>query len=219
MSWQRARTEEKKTERKEAIYQAALKLFKDHGYDKVSLNSIAREAKFSKSNLYRYFSSREEIYLNIFSDLFVEWSEECITQLQKTSAPSNAEQVARLWVSTTKKYPSLLDLAPLLFHSLEQNSSYEQLLSFKSKVLQVVTSLTRELIRLLPTLGHKEASKLIITSHATLASAWAAAKYNETLASIYQLEPYKDLTPDFDHDAVQTMEVIIYGCLEKSNKD
>jgi len=62
MNWQRARTDEKKNERKEAIYQAALTLFKKNGYDKVSFNGIAAEAGFTKSNMYRYFSSKEDIF-------------------------------------------------------------------------------------------------------------------------------------------------------------
>jgi AcrR family transcriptional regulator len=41
MNWQRARTDDKKNERKEAIYQAALTLFKDKGYEGVSFNAIA----------------------------------------------------------------------------------------------------------------------------------------------------------------------------------
>jgi len=37
MNWQRARTDEKKNERKEAIHKAAFTLFKKNGYDNVSL--------------------------------------------------------------------------------------------------------------------------------------------------------------------------------------
>jgi len=75
MNWQRARTDENKNERKEAIYKAAFSLFKKNGYDKVSFNGIAAEAGFTKSNMYRYFSSKEEIFLNIFANLFEAWFE------------------------------------------------------------------------------------------------------------------------------------------------
>ncbi|WP_033078907.1 TetR/AcrR family transcriptional regulator [Thalassotalea sp. ND16A] len=46
MNWQRARTDEKKNERKEAIFKAAFALFKKRGYDNVSFNSIAAEAGY-----------------------------------------------------------------------------------------------------------------------------------------------------------------------------
>nr|WP_297290938.1 TetR/AcrR family transcriptional regulator [Oceanicoccus sp.] len=69
MNWQRARTNENKSKRKEAIYKAAFELFKKNGYDNVSFNGIAAEAGFTKSNMYRYFSSKEEIFLTVFSGL------------------------------------------------------------------------------------------------------------------------------------------------------
>lgn len=50
-----------------------MRLFKKRGYENVTLNGIAVEAGFTKSNLYRSFSSREEIFLSIFSGLFSEW--------------------------------------------------------------------------------------------------------------------------------------------------
>jgi AcrR family transcriptional regulator len=70
MNWQRATTDEKKVERKEAIYKAALLLYKKKSYESISFNAIAVEAGFTKSNMYRYFSSKEEIFLNIFAQLF-----------------------------------------------------------------------------------------------------------------------------------------------------
>ena len=74
MNWQRATTDEKKNERKDVIYSAALALFKENGYDKVSFNGIAAKAGFTKSNMYRYFSSKEEVFLSIFAALFKQWT-------------------------------------------------------------------------------------------------------------------------------------------------
>lgn len=50
MNWQRARTEENKSTKKEAIFNAAFLLFKRDGYEKVSFNNIAVTAGFAKSN-------------------------------------------------------------------------------------------------------------------------------------------------------------------------
>ncbi len=90
MSWQRARTDEKKSERKVAICDAAVTLFKKSGYDNVSFNGIASEAGFTKSNMYRYFSSKEEIFLNIFSDLFGNWVDECVKLLDLSHAATSS---------------------------------------------------------------------------------------------------------------------------------
>ncbi len=47
--------------RKNKILKSAKKLFIKYGFDKVSLNQIAKDAEFGKSTLYHYFSSKNEI--------------------------------------------------------------------------------------------------------------------------------------------------------------
>lgn len=52
----------KKTELYEKILDTAEKLFTRYGYSKTSLKMIAEKCFISKSNIYRYFTSKEEIY-------------------------------------------------------------------------------------------------------------------------------------------------------------
>jgi AcrR family transcriptional regulator len=47
------------------ILDSAEKLFVDKGYAATSINDIAKEADFSRTSIYQYFSSKEEIYLHI----------------------------------------------------------------------------------------------------------------------------------------------------------
>lgn len=122
MNWQRARTEEKKNERKAAICSAAFELFREHGYDAVSLNGIAAKAGFTKSNMYRYFTSREEIFLNIFTTLFEERAQDYCTRLEKLKTGIGVEPFAKAWVTVFLRKPEFLDMIPLLFISLEKTA-------------------------------------------------------------------------------------------------
>jgi TetR/AcrR family transcriptional regulator len=49
----------------QAILDAAVQLFSKHGFDGVSMRTIAQEAGVSKSNIYHHFRSKEELYLAI----------------------------------------------------------------------------------------------------------------------------------------------------------
>ncbi len=51
--------------RMELILDSAEKLFVEKGYAATSINDIAAEADFSRTSIYQYFSSKEEIYLHI----------------------------------------------------------------------------------------------------------------------------------------------------------
>jgi len=211
MNWQRARSDENKNERKQAIYQAALNLFKDKGYDKVSFNAIAVEAGFTKSNMYRYFSSKDDIFLSVFAELFVQWVEDFSQQLQTLAEDAEANAFAKAWVNTLLAQTKLLDLMPILFTSLERNSSFEQLLEFKRLSMQLLFGLTLDITRIYPDISGERAFKLLTLSYAATANSWAANQQSEALEKIYQLEEFQLLKPDFEQDLTSSIEIIISG--------
>jgi len=215
MNWQRARTDEKKNERKEAIHKAAFTLFKKNGYDNVSFNGIASEAGFTKSNMYRYFSSREEIFLNIFAGLFKKWVEDCIEKLQRLDQEETINIFAKTWVESHMSHKQFLDLTPILFVSLERNSSYEQLLDFKKLAKGLLYMLSIEITRIYPDIHIDKAFKFLNLSFAATSSFWAASTQNEALKKIYEQEMFKDLETTFEEDLASSIEVIIKGLKAK----
>jgi len=214
MNWQRARTDDKKNERKDAIYQAALSLFKEKGYEGVSFNAIASEAGFTKSNMYRYFSSKEEIFLNIFKSLFEDWSVDCTQKLQALKQNPDVSEFAQTWVASHTPHPQFLDLTTILFISLEANSSYEQLLEFKTRSMELLYQLAVEISKVYPQFDNEKAFRFLTLSFAASGNYWAAeSKQNDALHKIYQLEPFKDMKPDYEKNLIASVEVIIRGLL------
>jgi len=217
MNWQRARTEDKKNERKEAIYEAAFTLFKKKGYENVSFNGIAVEAGFTKSNMYRYFSSREEIFLNIFSVLFEKWVADCLKQLGKLKVNENVEQFSKIYVKTLKRHSEFLDLTPLMFISLEKNSSYEQLIEFKRLAKNLLYGITLEISRIFPEIKNERAFKFLNLSHAATTNYWAGTMQNDSLRKVYKLEEFKELKPNFEKDLTSAIEIIVHGLKAMEN--
>ncbi len=211
MNWQRARTDEKKNERKEAIYKAAFTLFKKNGYDNVSFNGIASEAGFTKSNMYRYFSSKDEIFLNVFAELFENWVEDCCKRLQKLKQDEEIKHFSKTYVNSLMSHQQFLDLTPILFLSLEKNSSFEQLLEFKKLAKNLLYKITIEISRIYPDIRGEKAFKFLSLGHAATSSYWAAATQNETLKKIYQQDEFKELKPSFEKDLTTSIEIFIHG--------
>ena len=69
----RARSEEAKSERMDAIIAAADTLLRRSGYDRMTMQAVAVEAGLAKGTLYLYFSSREVLVLAVYGRLFDEW--------------------------------------------------------------------------------------------------------------------------------------------------
>ncbi len=59
------RKEREKTERKKAIVVAAERVFFSKGYEKSTMDDVAKEAELSKGTLYLYFDSKESLYFEI----------------------------------------------------------------------------------------------------------------------------------------------------------
>ncbi len=212
MNWQRATTDEKKSERKIAIYEATLTLFKQKGYDKVSFNGIASQAGFTKSNMYRYFSSKEEIFLSIFADLFQSWFEDIFATLKSQPQNIEAADFAKQWTKSYAAHQQFLDLTPILFTSLESNSAYEQLLDFKTLSLDLLYQLAVEISRIYPALQGEKPFQFLTLSFAATANYWAAqTQQNEALEKIYQLDQFQALKPNFEKSLSDSITIIIKG--------
>lgn len=87
------RIEKEKLLRKNLILDAAVKTFARLGYDRTTVNDIAREAGYSKSNLYFYFKNKDEILFELIEDVIryraeelrklVEFEEKAIDKLRR----------------------------------------------------------------------------------------------------------------------------------------
>lgn len=67
------RKERQKTEMREAILSAALKLFSDKGFDNVTMRNIADEIEYSVGTIYLYFKDKGEIFFELHNRGFAEF--------------------------------------------------------------------------------------------------------------------------------------------------
>ncbi|WP_037906527.1 TetR/AcrR family transcriptional regulator [Actinacidiphila yeochonensis] len=58
----------KKARTRDAIADAAVSLFLERGFDRVSVNDVASAAEISKPTLFRYFPTKEDLVLHRFAD-------------------------------------------------------------------------------------------------------------------------------------------------------
>ncbi|MCB0420561.1 MAG: TetR family transcriptional regulator [Bdellovibrionales bacterium] len=219
MDWQRARTPEKIEERKEAILAAAKELFQKNAYENISLNGIAAHAGFTKSNVYRYFSTREEIFLTIFVELLEKWSRSILKMYKNFDNPVDLHSFSKDFIEVTTKHQRFLELCSLVFISLEKNSSAEQLIEFKKYTLSLFSEHHRELKRLFPELTFLGTVTFLKMAHATLSLLWSSSNPNETLKEVLRTPEFQPLAPDFSKEAVFAIAILLEGILAPSNQD
>jgi AcrR family transcriptional regulator len=83
----RERIAREREARSNLILDSAERLFVEKGYLETSINDIAEAAEFSRTSVYQYFASKEEIYLRIL-DRYGDLLTERVTRATGGSAPA-----------------------------------------------------------------------------------------------------------------------------------
>jgi AcrR family transcriptional regulator len=174
-SFQRARKPDEKAHRQRAILEAAALLFEAEGLNGVSLNAVARRARLAKSNLYRYFESREAILLALLNDDMVAYVASLEDGLARLSGRIDVQAVARVCAQTIDAAPRLCALLAALSTVLEQNISEEGVANYKRGVLRLGLRLSNALRAALPSFPAHATGPFLRYLHAVIAGLYPIA--------------------------------------------
>ncbi|HTD14989.1 MAG TPA: TetR family transcriptional regulator [Chthoniobacterales bacterium] len=134
--FQRARQPAQIEQRREAILQAALTLFQSRGLENVSLNDIAREVGLAKSNIYRYFDSREHIYLVVLQRLAAQFEQRIYTELENLKGKRTVAKVADALIAAYLASPEYGELITVVNSVLEKRLTPELVVNFRTVFLE-----------------------------------------------------------------------------------
>ena len=129
-NYQRARSHEEKNERLSSILSAAESMFAENAYEACNLNVIAAAVGITKTALYRYFRSKELIFLEIYKHQLTE----IVPSLQVCLQKKDAVGLSALLSSR----PLFCRLSAILTTVLERPLTVAEARSFKLTVLQLL---------------------------------------------------------------------------------
>jgi AcrR family transcriptional regulator len=182
----RARRPEQKLQRREAILDAARELALRHGVRDVSLGGVAAAVGLAKSNVTRYFGTREEIYLELAAEEWRGWGEAVAARLHPASG---AHAVVAALAETLAERPLLCDLLGNVSLSLEYNVSLEAARVFKRTVLGVVGDIGTAIGESGADLTASEGGELAGAAAALAGALHPMANPSPVLAALYAEDP------------------------------
>ena len=103
------------TERHDRILNAALKEFTQQGYDNASTNVIAREAGFSKSLMFHYAGSKQNLFISVY-EFFTDLMQKeyfALMNYKEKDIFKRLRQSYLLQIDLIKRYPFILDVKKL----------------------------------------------------------------------------------------------------------
>lgn len=213
MGFERARQPEHKEQRRAAILSAAETLFDAHGLRDVSLSAIAREAKSSKANLYRYFESREAIYLTILAREYESFIALLEQKLAPQSGSNDADEVARVLARELAGRPRLVHLSSLVGSVLEQNVSVEGVRNFKREVAHSLLRFLNCLHAAMPALDIPTCERALTFIVAFGGGIYHSTSPGPTVQELLKEPEFEWMKRDFESTVYDHTRVVLRGLL------
>jgi AcrR family transcriptional regulator len=125
--FQRARRPEQREARRQAILDAAAAMLAEHPVTEISLRELSRRVGLAKSNVLRYFETREEVFLELLHRSARDW----LAELGQRLAEPNGTDPATVLADSLIGRPLLCELISVAASVLERNISVAVARRFK----------------------------------------------------------------------------------------
>jgi AcrR family transcriptional regulator len=193
-TFQRARSDEQRAIRHQTILDTATAMLEEMPVSELSLNELSRRVGLAKSNVLRYFDSREAVLLELLDSLTREWLEHLSRQLPsavnaRAGFERRAEQLAGALARSLAERPVLCDLISAQAGVLEHNVSTDTILSFKRRGVASAITLVGLIRQVLPELSEDQAWRLVVATFLMTSSLWAYANPPQAVCDAYEQIP------------------------------
>lgn len=211
----RARRDEAKQERRQAILDAAWNMFQRTPYQSITMADVARRCDLAKGTVYLYFRTKEELFLHIEQDQLEAWFDEVDGKLKGPRI--DAGSLAGYLAASLGERPGLVRLLAMLHSVLEQNIDFETALSFKQMLVRRMTRTGGLLEASLGFLAPGEGMLLLLRIHALIVGLHSLADPVPVAVEVL-LEPGMDvLAIDFNREFLETLQALLRGMENRHN--
>ena len=112
--------------RKQEIVDACERLYQTMSFKDITIKEIGQVTSFTRTSIYNYFQTKEEIFLALYEREYVLWNEDLRSIIEGHESMSHQE-LADLVAASIAHRPQLLKLLAMNNFDIEENSRAEQL--------------------------------------------------------------------------------------------
>ncbi|MER5757856.1 TetR family transcriptional regulator [Streptomyces sp. NPDC002082] len=191
--FQRARSEEQREIRRRVILDTAAAMLEEGPVGEITLNELSRRAGLAKSNVLRYFESREAILLELLDRLWRSWTADLpalLTAGIDRDAPVGlrGDQFAAALAASVADRRVLCDLLSSQAGVLEHNVSAQVAARYKRAAVDHVIDLAALARHHVPELEDR-AGQLAAAVIMSIGAVWTHARPSEAMLAAYRADP------------------------------
>ena len=116
--------------RREEIISACRKLYETMSFKEITLKEIGQQTSFTRTSIYNYFETKEEIFLALFAQEYELFTED-LERLCRENESLSPDALASALSAALERRPLMLKLLSMNLYDMEANSHMERLVAFK----------------------------------------------------------------------------------------
>lgn len=149
-----------KNAHREKIVDACETLYQKMSFEAITFAEIGKESGFTRTSIYTYFHTKEEIFLALLQREYEKWIAD-INSIGSPKGKLTARQFAKQLSLSLGKRVQLLKLLSMNLYAIEENSRSESLVEFKKTYKSAVDALEKCLKKFNQTIAEAEAEAFI----------------------------------------------------------
>ncbi len=146
--------------RKEEIIKACEELYKTENFKDITIKHIGEKTTVSRTSIYNYFQTKEEIFLALFQKEYERWIED-LNKMYEENNTMSKDEFAKSLAHTIEKRPTLLKLLSMNMYDMEENSRMENLIEFKTAYGNSMKMVRKCLDKFFKAMSEKEKDEFI----------------------------------------------------------
>ncbi|MBQ4240453.1 MAG: TetR/AcrR family transcriptional regulator [Oscillospiraceae bacterium] len=171
--------------RKNEIIAACRKLYETMSFKEITLKEIGQQTSFTRTSIYNYFETKEEIFLALFGQEYESFAADLDGLCEREEALT-LDALASELAHALERRPLMLKLLSMNLYDMEANSRLERLVEFKAAYGKSIDAVDRCLKQFVPSLTEKNRQSFLYAF----------------LPFVFGLYPYTVVT-DKQHEAMQ----------------
>lgn len=142
-------SEELTNARKEEIINACARLYETMGFKDITIKEIGNVTSFTRTSIYNYFNTKEEIFLALLQKEYGLWVED-LEKIIEENETLDHRQLADALAHTLERRELLLKIMSMNHFDMEKNSRMENLVDFKTAYGSSIDAVERVLRKFCP---------------------------------------------------------------------
>ena len=217
-AFQRARSEEQREVRRQAILRIAAQMVAEMPVADLSLNELSRRVGLAKSNVLRYFESREAVLLELLDSAWHDWLDRLAVALPRdvdAAAPARTRypEIAATIAASLVDDRLFCELVSVSSAVLERNISPEVARRYKLAAIANTTTFAELIHDRLGELSIEGATYFAAGTLVATTGIWPLAQPSAAMLCVYEDPAMASLRLDFATALQEMLATLLAGCL------